>query len=117
MTTSCVPDRKFMSKGAETVRKLNGHPTPDVSIIQQCGEQLRPLCPLSLADFKQLPTAQRRTLRCAVRGALKLKSLLTDEEVYGHFNNLLGQCKNPMGQGTDRTALSRLLHYFASTVQ
>lgn len=111
-------DRKLFAQAAEITRKISGRNEHlNLSVIQACGEQLEFFCPTSLEAFKEMPLARRRTARGAVKSALKLGCLPTDEQAYGTLSNLRGDCKVPERiSDPARMHLNRLFQYVSSTV-
>ena len=118
MEKDAAPDRKLFTQAADVTRKMNGHNDQlDLSVIKRCGEQLKFLCPASLAAFNQLPAQRRRAARAAVKAAFQLDSLPTPKDAYGKLASLRGDCKVPENiKDPTRTNLNRLFQYVASTV-
>lgn len=65
--TNATTDQKLFSDAAAAVHKLNGHVTPDVAVIQECGQKLLSLCPISYDEYEVLP--RKNATRCVTRYA------------------------------------------------
>lgn len=120
MKEACVTsiDRKRFAQAAEITRKMNDrNGCLQLEVIHQCGEQLRVICPTSFEKFRTMSSQRRRVARSAVKSALRLETLPSEEVAYDALNNLRSECKSLDQAGTSvRNTLGRLFQYVSSTV-